>query len=66
MGRGHKQRPTGPDFPAVGLLDGVFWSTTGRDHFECQRIIRGGTLPGDPEDHRQQRLWENTVTATLI
>lgn len=39
-----------------------FWSTSGRDHFECQRIIRGGTLSGEPEDHRQPRLWEDTVT----
>jgi hypothetical protein len=59
-----------------GLQDQIFrlsacsmalsWSTSGRDRFECQHIIRGATLPGDPEVHRQPRLWEDTVTAALI
>lgn len=59
-----------------GLQDQIFrlsassmvflWSTSGRNRFDCQRIIRGGTLPGEPEDHRQPRLWEDTVTSTLI
>ncbi len=39
-----------------------FWSTAGRDHFECQRIIRGGALSGSPADDQQPRLWEDTVT----
>jgi hypothetical protein len=39
-----------------------FWSTAGRDHFECPRIIRSGSLSGGPVDSDQARLWDDSVT----